>query len=38
MKHFHPEDLADPAVALFRTWIISRFANSADTAKVSREP
>lgn len=22
---FHPEDLADPAIALFRSWLISRF-------------
>ena len=35
---FHPEDLADPAVALFRTWIISRFANNHEPTKVSREP
>jgi len=25
-------------VALFRTWIISRFANTAEPTKVSREP
>jgi LysR family glycine cleavage system transcriptional activator len=27
---FHPEDLADPAVALFRTWIIGRFAGKTE--------
>ncbi|MGB7654521.1 MAG: LysR family transcriptional regulator, partial [Novosphingobium sp.] len=23
----HPDDLADPAIAVFRSWLIGRFAN-----------
>ncbi len=28
--NIHPEDLADPAIAAFRAWIIGRFADPAD--------
>lgn len=31
--NIHPEDLADPAIALFRSWMIQRFAG-----KAAREP
>ncbi len=29
--HIHPEDLGDPAVATFRTWLIRRFAAPVET-------
>lgn len=32
---FHAEDLSDPAIALFRRWIIARFASSAGTVQLS---
>ena len=33
--NIHPEDLADPAIAAFRAWIIERFAQ--DLARLSRQ-
>ena len=32
---FHPEDLADPVVSLFRTWIINRFSDPSKTQAIS---
>jgi DNA-binding transcriptional LysR family regulator len=32
----HPEDLADPAIAQFRTWMIQRFGRAAETRPALR--
>lgn len=32
--NIHPEDLADPAIAAFRAWIIQRFANPSPALKL----
>jgi DNA-binding transcriptional LysR family regulator len=35
---FHPEDLTEPGVALFRSWMIARFARAAGARSFAQEP
>ena len=34
---FHAEDLADPVIAAFRSWMIGRFSREASVAPSPRE-